>query len=432
MSTGINSSLEATAKKIILKQANETGKVMPALLGAQAAFSKTLCVGTPNVPDEEAFIRRMRDILKSQRLTNLGPYVTEFEKRVAEIAGTRHCVATCNATLGLELTIKALGMHGDVIVPSYTFVATVHALARQGITPIFCDVDPDTHCLDPASVERAITSKTTGIIGVHLWGNTDSTAALRDIAEHHQLKLVFDAAHAFGCGSKQRAVGSYGDAEVFSFHATKFLNSFEGGAIVTDNGKLADRLRLMTNFGFAGEDNVEYLATNAKMTEACGAMGLTSLESMQSIISHNLKNYQAYESALESIGGLKLMTRAIDQPNNYQYIVVDIDATEINLSRDELVAALRFENVLARRYFYPGVHRMRPYAEMYPRVGDCLPVTEQLADRIMVLPTGTAVSPVDVKVLVERIALIISHAVDVKNALYTSVDQRIPDFIRRA
>jgi len=372
----------------------------------------------------------MRNILDSRRLSNLGPYVQEFEKEVARHCGTKHCVATCNATLGIELAIGALGMTGDVLVPSFTFVATVHALTRQGLNPIFCDIDPNTHCLDPVSVERSITSRTTGIIGVHLWGNIESAAALRDIANRYDLKLLIDAAHAFGCETDLQRVGSSGDAEVISFHATKFLHAFEGGAIVTDDDYLASKLRLMTNFGFSAEDRVDHLATNAKMTEASAAMGLTSLESMQTIVACNRENYLTYERCLRSIDGLKLMQRSTDQPHNYQYIVVDVDSSKIGLTRDELVGSLRFENVLARRYFYPGVHRMKPYKDLYPLAGLALPVTEEISENVMILPTGEAVSPADIEKLCDTISAIIHSRDEIKNALYNSDSDQLPEFLR--
>ncbi len=207
---------------------------LPALCSGAPAFAETIHVGRPNMPCRERFLDRIDQMLSSRWLTNHGPLNDEFERSVAEIAGTRHCIATCNGTVALELAISALGMRGEVIVPSFTFVATVHALARQGIRPVFCDIDPDTHCLDVAKVEEAITSETTGILGVHLWGNVCATRALEDLARRTGLKLLFDAAHAFGCATDGRSVGTAGDAEVFSFHATKFVHSIEGGAIVTN------------------------------------------------------------------------------------------------------------------------------------------------------------------------------------------------------
>src|SRR6185369_3387994 len=202
------------------------------------------------------------------------------EQRVAKMLGVRHCIAMCNATVALEITIRALGLTGEVLVPSFTFIATAHALQWQQIIPVFCDVDPETHCLNPRSVEKMITPRTTGIIGVHLWGRGCDIGSLSEIARSNGLKLLFDAAHAFGCSYEGRMIGGFGDAEVFSFHATKFFNTFEGGAVTTNDDDLAEKIRLMKNFGFAGYDQVIYLGTNGKMSEVSAAMGLTSLESL--------------------------------------------------------------------------------------------------------------------------------------------------------
>jgi dTDP-4-amino-4,6-dideoxygalactose transaminase len=400
-----------------------------ALLGAEPAFAKTLHVGRPNMPDRAAFMRRMERVLDSGWLTNRGPLVLEFEARVAETAGARHCIATCNATVALELAIAALGMEGDVIVPSYTFVATVHALWRQGIRPVFCDIDPETHCIDVDALEAAITSRTTGIVAVHAWGNTCETERLTAIAGRHGLNLLFDAAHAIGCGTRQRLVGSFGDAEVFSFHATKCVHAFEGGAIVTDDDELAARLRLMVNFGFAGEDEVRHLGTNGKMCEASAAMGLTSLESIDRIIEHNRRNYEAYAAGLSAIPGLALMRKRPDHRHNFQYVVIEVDEAATGLSRDEIVAALRLENVVARRYFHPGVHRMQPYRGLYPQAGRTLPVTEAVGSRVIVLPTGLAMDQVDVALLCARIAGIVRQAPGVRAALLTCEDIRMPTFL---
>ena len=204
------------------------------------------------------------------------------------------------------------------------------------------------------------------------------------------MKLLFDAAHAFGCGTANRPVGTAGDAAVFSFHATKFVHSIEGGAVVTNDADLAKRLRLMVNFGFSGEDTVSHLGTNGKMTEASAAMGLTSLESMSDFAEHNRRNYRTYATGLGSVPGIRLMSRPDDARHNFQYVVAEVDETQTGLNRDEVVAALRMENVVARRYFYPGVHRMQPYAGLFPRAGRDLPVTMSVAQRVMVLPTGMA------------------------------------------
>lgn len=408
-----------------------TGGAEAAVLGALPEFKRTLHVGRPNMPDRKEFFRRMNQVLDSGWLSNFGPMEQEFERRVAEIAGAKHCVATCNATTGLEVAIAGLGMSGDVIVPSFTFIATVHALWRQGLRPVFCDVDPETHCLDVACVQAAITSRTTGILGVHMWGNSCASLALSELAERHGLKLMFDAAHSFGCHSEGGAYDALGDAAVFSFHATKCVHAFEGGAIVTNDDALADKLRLMVNFGFSGEDSVAHLGTNGKMSEASAAMGLTSLESMDLFFEHNKQNYIAYTAGLHDIPGLKLMRRRTNQQHNFQYIVVEVDADLAGLTRDDIVAALRLENICARRYFYPGCHRMEPYVGLSPRAGQTLPVTERLTARVMALPTGTAISTNDVRRICQRIAAIVRCADAVREALPDCDDPRLPDFANR-
>lgn len=403
-------------------------RLSAAALGGVPAFRRTLHVGRPNMPDQQVFLQRIQQVLGSGQLTNWGPMVQDFEARVAEIAGARHCIATCNATTGLELAIGGLEMSGDVIVPSFTFIATVHALWRQGLRPVFCDIDPATHCLDPDCVEAAITSRTTGILGVHLWGNSCAGTRLRELAREHGLKLMFDAAHAFGCQPQHPQDSYLGDAEVYSFHATKCIHAFEGGAIVTNDDALADRLRYMVNFGFAGEDQVAHLGTNGKMNEASAAMGLTSIEAMEDFFAHNRANYDAFETGLQGLEGIRLMPRAAARRHSYQYVVTEIDPEAAGLTRDELVAALRLENVVARRYFYPGCHRMQPYAGLSPRAGQTLPVTEAVARRVMVLPTGTQISCQDAARMCARIAALLRQAPAVRAALKQCKDPRLPHF----
>ena len=377
-----------------------------AILGGEPAFTETLHVGRPNVGDRGAFERRVGDILDRRWLTNAGRYVQEFEARVAELAGVRHCIAMCNATVALEIAIRAAGMRGEVIVPSFTFIATAHALQWQEITPVFCDIDPQNHTLDPAKVEQMITPRTTGIIGVHLWGRTCDVDALSEIAERRGLKLLFDSAHALGCSYGGRMIGGFGDAEVFSFHATKFINTLEGGAVTTNDDELARRMRLMKNFGFTQYDQVDYVGTNGKMNEMSAAMGLTNLESMDAFIATNRRNHEQYRRGLEGLPGVRFLRYDEDERSNYQYVILEIDEDEAALSRDELQQALWAENVLARRYFYPGCHRAEPYRSYFPHAGLLLPETERLSRRVLALPTGTAVGPEDV----ERICRIITSA----------------------
>jgi dTDP-4-amino-4,6-dideoxygalactose transaminase len=308
-------------------------------------------------------------------------------------------------------------LRGEVIVPSYTFVATAHSLQWQEITPVFCDIDPVTHTLDAAKVEKMITPRTTGIVGVHVWANPCDIAALEAVAKKHNLALLFDAAHAFGCSYQGKMIGNFGLAEVYSFHATKFLNTGEGGAVVTNNDELAAKIRLMKNFGFAGYDNVIYIGTNGKLPEMAAAMGLTNLEAMDDFIAVNRRNYLAYKKEMAGIPGVSLMLRSGPERSNYQYVVIELDEAEAGITRDEIIEVLHAEKVLARRYFYPGCHRMEPYRSYFPHAGLLLPVTERVARRVIVLPTGTAVGPEEIKTICGIIRLAITDAKRVSKCL---------------
>lgn len=359
-----------------------------AINGAAPAFADPLHVGRPNIGDRDQFLRLAGEMFDRRWLSNNGPLVVELEKRVADYLGVKHCIAMCNGTIALEIAIRALGMTGEVIIPSYTFVATAHALHWQGITPVFADIDPDTHNLDPAAVRRMITSRTTGIIGVHLWGRPAPVEALQAIADEHGLQLMFDAAHAFGCSHGGKMIGSFGRAEVLSFHATKFFNAFEGGAVVTNDDALAETMRLMRNFGFAGFDNVIHPGTNGKMVEVCAAMGLTNLDYIDTVIDANRRNHDAYAAALADIEGVRLLSFDTTSQNNFQYVVLEVTEGGA-VRRDAILAALHAENVLARKYFWPGCHRMKPYRDLFPNAGVMLGHTQDVADRVIVLPTGT-------------------------------------------
>ena len=327
-------------------------------------FAEPLHVGRPNLGDRDTLLSRFATALDRRWLTNNGPYVQAFEAELANYLGVRHCIAVSNATIGLQIAIRGLGLSGEVIVPSLTFPATVHALAWQGLRPVFGDVDPATHNLDPAHVERLIGPETTGILGVHLWGNPCAIDALSEIADRRRLTLLFDAAHAFGCSHRGRMIGNFGRAEVFSFHATKFLSTGEGGAIATNDDELANELRRLRNFGIEG-DQVAGIGINGKMNELAAAMGLTALESRDEFISRNHDNLAAYGAALANVRGLELFVMPMCERHNRQYVVIDVEERETGMSRDEVLAALHAENVLAKRYFFPGCHRVEPYRSTY-------------------------------------------------------------------
>jgi dTDP-4-amino-4,6-dideoxygalactose transaminase len=385
--------------------------------GGEATFVETLHVGRPNIGDREKLLDRFNDMLDRDWLTNSGPFVREFEQRIAELLGVKHCVAMCNGTVALEIAARALDLKGEVIVPSFTFIATAHCLQWQEITPVFCDIDPETYTIDPDRIEELITPRTTGIIGVHLWGRACNVEAIEAIARKHNLRFLFDASHSFACSYRGKMIGGFGGAETFSFHATKFINTFEGGAVVTNNDELAGKMRLMKNFGFSGLDNVIYIGTNGKMSEIAAAMGLSSLEDMDDFIAVNKRNYHAYLKNLEHQPGLRVLTYDEKERNNYQYVVFEIDEQRTGVSRDHLMKVLHAEGIRARRYFYPGCHRMEPYRSYFPHAGLLLPVTERLGNRVLSLPTGSDVEQEDVETIGEIIKFVIRHADEVQNRL---------------
>ena len=388
-----------------------------AMFGGSPAFEDKLHVGRPNIGDRQQLLERINNILDSRWLSNGGPYEQELERRIADFVGVKYCIAMCNATVALEIAIRALGMTGEVLVPSFTFIATAHALQWQEITPVFCDIDPLTHTLDPAKVEQMITPRTTGIIPVHLWGRACEIDALEEVARRRGLKLLFDSAHAFACTYKGRMVGAFGDAEVFSFHATKFLNSLEGGAVVTNDGALAEKIRLMKNFGFTYYDRTDYIGTNGKMNEVSAAMGLVNLESMDDFIATNYRNYNQYRAELAGLKGVSLMIYDEEEKSNYQYVVLEIDERQTVITRDQLMKILQAENVLARRYFYPGCHRMEPYRSYFPHAGLLLPETEKLTNRVLCLPTGTGVSEHQISTICQILRLAVEHGAEISRRM---------------
>lgn len=379
-----------------------------AINGAPPAFEQQLHVGRPNIGSREAFMKHVDEIFENRWLSNNGPMVQELEKRVADLHGVKHCVAMCNGTVALEIAIHALGLEGEVIVPSYTFIATAHALHWQAITPVFADIDPATHNLDPAAVRRMITPRTTGIIGVHLWGRGAPVEELQAIADEYDLKLMFDAAHAFGCSYKGKMIGNFGACEVLSFHATKFFNTFEGGAVLTNDDELAETMRLMRNFGFSGLDNVIHPGTNGKMIEVAAAMGLVNLDGIDGVIEVNRRNHQTYREALSGLPGISLLIFDETVRNNYQYVVMEV-SEGCPASRNQIIETLHAENIRARKYFWPGCHNMQPYRELYPHAGLMLSNTQRVADRVVVLPTGTAMD----KEMINEVAAVIRVVVGI-------------------
>jgi dTDP-4-amino-4,6-dideoxygalactose transaminase len=378
-----------------------------ALLGGAPAFAEPLHVGRPNIGDRDAVMRGIGEALDARWLSNDGAQVRAFEARLSERLGGLHCVATCNGTLALQIALRALGVKGEVVLPSLTFIATAHAVAWERLTPVFADVEPETLCMGPQQAAPQIGPETGALIGVHLWGRCADVAGLERLAGERRLPLIFDGAHTLGSTLDGRPLSAYGDAAILSFHATKIANTFEGGAIVTGDAELAARTAAMRNFGFVDEDEVVGIGTNAKLSEAGAAMGLASLAALDEFLAANRCNYRNYAAALGDIPGIGL--RAFESPAeaNCHNVVIDVDAGEAGLDRDHLQAALVAENVLARRYFYPGCHRTPPYSAAGQPV---LPVTERALGRCLSLPTGTAVTAADIELVGEIVRLAVAGA----------------------
>lgn len=361
----------------------------------------------PNIGDRKLLFEYINDMLDRQWLTNNGYYVRAFERKLSEYLGVKHVTAVCNGTIALEIMARAAGLHDEVIVPGFTCVATPHALAWQGMKPVFCDIDPRTHNIDPDKIEALITDKTTGILAVNLWGRPCNIPALIEIANTNGIRLIFDSCHAFGNSYWGEMIGNFGDAEAFSFHATKFFNTFEGGAVVTNDDEIAEHVRLMVNFGykFQQPNEVYSVGTNGKMTEIAAAMGLVSLLSIDEFMDANKRNHHAYHEYLRDVPGIYPIRFDNGERCNYQYMIIEVDEDEAGISRDKLVDVLRAQNILVQKLFYPGCHQMEPYRIIYQNC--ILPETERMSKRTIALPMSASVSVRDI----ETICAVIKQAV---------------------
>lgn len=348
-------------------------------------FEKTFHVGRPNIPDKGKILSRFSKVIDNEWLTNNGPMVQELENKIQQYLRVKHCICVCNATIGLELLQRALDLKGEVIIPSFTFIATANSLRWQKIRPVFCDIKADTHLIDPDRIEELLTEKTSAILAVPIWGQPCDYLALEKIAKKYNLRLIFDSAHAFGCKAGEKFIGGFGDAEVFSFHATKVFSTGEGGAITTNSDELAEKLRFMRNFGFDGFDKTVRLGTNAKMSEFAAAYGLTALDELQSVIDHNAEIYKGYIKQFSQFGEFKILRYSQQNYSNYQYAVAHVPAN----SRDNLVHHFHENDILVRRYFHPGCHHLEPYkSDPSYNNSRLLPKTENVASKVLVFPTG--------------------------------------------
>lgn len=349
------------------------------------AFGEPILVTRPFLPPYEEFCDGLREIWENRWLTNNGPIHQRFERKLTEYLRCPNVALFNNGTLALQIGLQGLGISGEVITTPFSFVATTHALYWNRIRPVFVDIEPDYYTIDPNRIEAAITPWTTAILAVHVYGHPCDLDSLADIASRHGLKLIFDAAHAFGVEVNGRSIGEFGDLSMFSFHATKAFHALEGGMLTFRNPALKNTFEYLRNFGFQGEIEVVMPGTNAKMNEMQALMGESILPHMPGIVSARRMIADRYWERLRETPGLHFPAQlppTVDY--NFSYMPIEVDASEFGLERDELYALLRNHNVFARRYFYPLICDYACYRGV--RVSDPLPVARRVSERILALP----------------------------------------------
>ncbi len=352
-----------------------------------------------------------------------GKHLCRFEARVAEHLGVAHTVAVSSCTMGLLLVYDALGLSGEVIVPSFTFMATVHPLVWVGAQPVFVDIDPNTWCLDPNAVREAISDRTTGIVAVHNFGNPAAVSELELIARSSGVPLVFDSAHAFGSLYQGIPIGGFGVAEVFSLTPTKPVVAGEGGIVATNDENLADHIRLAREYGNPGDYGSEIPGLNARMAEFNALVALRSLNSLEDNIARRLDLVRLYAERLGEMPGITFQSVHPEDRSTYKDVSVRIDEGSFGLSRDELATALKAENIDSRKYHDPPVHTHKPYRYLFPRSRKSLPMTDQLAPRCLSLPIWSHMDRDTVTGIADAIERLHIHSTHVREALSTEPSQ---------
>ena len=367
--------------------------------------SAPLYVTRPDLPPLEEFLPYLREIWDSRVLTNGGPYHRRLEQALCEYLGVRHIALFTNATIGLVTALQALRIRGEVITTPYSFVATAHALQWNGIRPVFADIDPVTHNLDPHSIEAAITPETTAIMPVHCYGAPCNVKAIERIATAYNLKVVYDAAHAFGVRLNGASVLAEGDLSVLSFHATKVFNTFEGGAIVCPDARVKQHIDHLKNFGFVNETTVVATGINGKMSEFNAALGLLQLQHVDQAIARRGQIDALYRALLDGVEGLRLPASPVNALSNHSYFPILVDDA-FPVSRDALCHRLREHGIVARRYFYPLISEFPMYRGLPSAQPERLPVAADTSRRVLCLPIYPSLADADV----HRVAKLIHDA----------------------
>lgn len=373
-------------------------------------------VTSPLLPDLGAFNEYLKQIWDKQWITNNGEFHQQLEKALAEYLGVPYISLFTNGTLPLITALQALRITGEVITTPYSFVATTHALWWNGIKPVFVDIDPKTGDLDPNKVEAAITPRTTAILPVHVYGNPCDVDVIQDIADKYGLRVIYDAAHAFGVKVDSRhskmlskSEGDYvsvlnaGDLSTLSFHATKVFNTVEGGAMVMHDAKMKQRIDYLKNFGFANETTVVGPGINSKMDEIRSAYGLLNLKQVDKAIAARRHAAVRYREALKDVEGITFFDEMPGVQHNYSYFPIFVDEKKYGMSRDELYFKMRDRNVWGRRYFYPLISEFSTYRGLESAAPDNLPTAHKMADTVICLPMHHLLSDEDVQRVIECI-----------------------------
>ena len=352
-----------------------------------------ILVTRSSMPPLDEYISEIKDLWESHWLTNMGEKHKQFEPMLQKYLGAENITLFANGHLALESVIAAIGLTGEVITTPFTFISTTHAIVRNGLEPVFCDIDPDTMTIDPDKIEELITEKTSAIIPVHVYGNVCNVDAIQKIADKHGLKVIYDAAHAFGVTVNGNGVANFGDATMFSFHATKVFNTIEGGAVTFRDKSLKITLDYLKNYGITGPETVEFVGGNAKMNEFKAAMGICNLRHAESENEKRKIVFEVYNGLLSGTHGIKLPIISPSVKANYAYMPIVFDGHKY--SRDDLDEMLRKENIYARKYFYPLTNSFECYKGKFDT--ETTPNAKYISERILTLPIYSDLCVEDVK-----------------------------------
>lgn len=386
--------------KTILPKAKQTSK-FPFILGGKPAFKKPIPITAPTIPSIPELKKRYEDVLNSGMITN-SKYVQEFESKVAKYLGVKFAIAVSSCTSGLMLLIRALELKGEIIVPSFTFHATAHAVVWNGLKPVFVDCDPETYNIDPEKVEKAITTKTSAIIAVHIFGNPPDIDALEKIAKKHKIRLFFDAAHGFGSRYNGKNVGGFGDAESFSLSPTKLLTAGEGGMVTTNDDTIAARVKMGRNYGDPGSYDCDFSGLSARMSEFNALLGIESLKMLKNNVKRRNTMVRLYKELLSKIPGIKFQKINARNQSSFKDFSIMIDQNEYGMDRDELCEALLAENIVVKKYFYPPVHKQKAFLAYGTEDGD-LQCSNQISLNSLSLPLYSHIDEAVIKKIVSVI-----------------------------